>query len=144
MAATVPATIAADMAHVSQAVYIPNALALMSLQQVIALDAAIQPTTRAPQTISAAAPLLIPALAQLMQQQASLEASIKGLEEAIEVSFTENYYGAAKFELDPFFDAVTDRLDVLQREAANAAEVQRQVALLAPAPAAAVADDMDL
>ena len=127
--AAAPGNLAADIAHVSQAGYIPNAVALMDLQQVSALDDAIQQANRSSQTIDAAAPLLVPALALLKQQLETITASIHAFEEAVELSFTENYYETTVLQLDPFYDMVTARREHLERQAAVAAEVQRQVAL---------------
>ena len=140
--ATAPANLAADIAHVSQATYIPNAVAMMNLDQVSALDDAIQQSNRSNQAVAAAGPLLVPALAQLKQQLETITVSIKALEEAVELSFIENYYEGSNLLLDPFYNMVADRRRLVEQQAAMAVEVQRQLALHVPPPAAN--DGMDM
>ena len=130
------------IAHVAQAAYIPNAVAMMNLDQVTALDIAIQESNRSNQVIAATGPLLVPALAQLKQQLETVTASIKALEEAVELSFIENYYEGSNLLLDPFYNMVADRRRLVEQQAAMAVEVQRQLALHGPPPAAN--DGMDM
>ena len=149
---------AAQVNHVAQPGYINNTLnemnplapditqaeAAQRYQRLQALDNAIQETNRAPQTMSAAAPLLVPYLAQLQQQKDSIEASIAALTGGIEQAFTEDFYGDTGYNLDPFFDRVTYLLEATNTQLANDTEVQRQVALQVQAAAAAASNDMDL
>ena len=120
---TAPANIAADIAHVAQAAYIPNAVAMMNLDQVTALDNAIQESNRSNQVIAATGPLLVPALGQLKQQLETVTASIKALEEAVELSFIENYYEGSNLMLDDFYTMVAERRRVVEQQVAMAAEV---------------------
>jgi hypothetical protein len=149
----------AQVNHVAQSGYINNTLNEMNpltpgitqveaarrYQLLQALDNAIQETNRAPQTITTAAPLLVPYLAQLQQQKASIESSIAALTGGIEQAFTEDFYGDNGYNLDPFFDRVTDLLEAANTQLAHDAAVQRLLALQVQAAApAAAADDMDI
>ena len=126
---------------------LPPAVAAQRHQQLIALDNAIQATTPAPQTLEAAAPLLVPLLARLKEQKEALEFCMTAVSTAVEQSFAEDYYNDTGYALIPFFDLVTDLREKADRAADIHAQAQRLVALQAPAAPAApahAADDMDI
>ena len=116
------------------------AVAAQCYQQLVALDNAIQVTKRADKTIEVAAPLLVPLLTRLQEQKDAIEVCMTAVSTAVEQSFTEDYYTDTGYNLDPFFDHVSD----LRQAADVYAEVQRQVAIQAPAPAPAPAPDGDM
>ena len=122
---------------------ITPAVANQRYEQLKKLDDAIQETTRAQQTMDVAAPLLLPQLALLVSQKVALESSIAALTNAIHASFTEDYYTDRGYDLNAFFDQVSN----LRSAADTTAEIHRQVALQVQAAAVAApaaADDMDL
>ena len=118
---------------------LPPAEAAQRYQRLIALSDAIHATTRAAQTIEAAAPLLVPVLTNLKAQKEAIEVCMSAINSAVEQSFAEDYYLDTGYNLDAFFE----RVDTLREQADIQAEVQRQVALSAAA-AAVPTDDMDL
>ena len=77
----------------------------------------------------------MPQIAQLQAQKEHFDNTIKALEDAFELGFTEEYYQGLQFDVDPFYQSISDRIEALRGQAAIATAVAKAEA---PAPDAMV------
>ena len=106
----------------------------MPLQQLQQFSIEINGYTRNDQLLTHLPKALIPEVAQLEQQKAQIESAISAIESAVEYAFAEQYYVDYKYQSDPFYEMVDNRLTALQRQAdqdARNAEIQHQAGVLA-------------
>ena len=115
--------------QISQQGFISNAIQNMSLQQLQELDAVAQDVTRSDRLSKAIIDHFVPQISQLKTQQEHIENTIKALEEGFELGFVEEYYEGHQFQVEVFYERVSDRIDTLTAQAAvNAAVAAAQAA----------------
>ena len=98
----------------------------MSLEQLEALKQAIDNTARHDQMIALLPDHLIPQVAALKRQQDEIAKALKAVDAAIEVQFTEQYFGTTTFQSDRFFTMVDNRIQEL-KDARQQAQINVQV-----------------
>ena len=131
--------------NVSQPHFVQTTIASMPMPQITNLNTVANECTRSDKLIKALVPLLVPDYQVLLNQKTAIENSLKAIEDAFDVGVTDAYFhGAGGVNIDPIYDAIEERLNVLTEEAAAErlrVNIEAEVARRAAAP---VPEDMDL